>query len=77
MKLINARGVGEELQKIQDVFASYHEEMLKSVALSQIVHNMVKDGKEVKDYNILATQKGYAHGKKTANLLDQISPSHI
>jgi hypothetical protein len=22
-------------------------------------------------------QKGYAHGKKTANLLDQISPSHI
>lgn len=71
MKLINARGVGEELQKIQDVFTSYHEEMLKSVALSQIVHNIVKNRKEVKDYNIIATQQGYDiqyQDKKVFNL---------
>lgn len=59
MKLINARGVGEELDRIQKSFVSYNEPMLKSIAVSSAIQKIMSTQKAPEGYRVEANDNGY------------------
>jgi hypothetical protein len=59
MKLINARGVSEELDRIQQSFVSYHEPMLKSIAVSSAIQKIILNKKNPEGYRIEPANEGY------------------